>query len=601
MVDLTAKLVLRAQAEGQSEIRAMAAETAELAAAMREVREAAKSGGQVSASTIKELGGYANFEQAFRQAQKELEGGKTPGSGEAAAKEAAAWKLSAKQRAQAELGAAIEAAKDFKLIERADLQAETSVRREAEQTLKLRMGLWAQERREAEETAAAEARAAEQAARAQERAAREAARAEVQAQREMRREAEQTLAFNMRMWRQRQREMAPPPETRGRHGRGVLGELGMAAEYTLVYGAINKVLEGVGALARAPFDIAKMTLGVAEGARSVEELSKSTRMATDDIQGLQAAFELKGLDPDKLPQMLLFMAKSEVAAARGIKTNAAAFKALGVSVLDSQHRLKPMTELLYETTDALHKLGGGPKADAISMMIFGRGVKDLLPIIQGGSAALKEMSAQAKDMHFTLSPDEIGAAEKAAEDWSRLKLQMIGFRNDIAGAAMPILTGLLGDASEYLKSHRAEIVKDIKDTFAELKADLPVILSGMREFADLILKIAGAASGVAAITRMGADLSIAGSGNLPAGARMASLKDLQDTATRFILNQAQNLANGWRAADAQAGAKAGAAAATPPSGQVHITVSADKGSKVTGVTTKGSGLRTDLGFVGVTY
>ena len=67
-MDFTVGLRLRAQTEGVSAIKAMREETAELAAAMKEVRAAARSGGQVSPSSIKALGGFDKLQAAFAQA-----------------------------------------------------------------------------------------------------------------------------------------------------------------------------------------------------------------------------------------------------------------------------------------------------------------------------------------------------------------------------------------------------------------------------------------------------------------------------------------------------------------------------------------------------
>ena len=498
-MDLSVKLVLRAQSEGVSAIKEMREETAELAAAMKEVREAARSGGNVSASTIKQLGGFNEFQKAFEEAQKELAGG---------VKEAAPFDEEKAFRGRLRM---LNAQSKVRLSEseRTDREeaaafakAEQAKRREAIKTGDLQRKLFLDEVRATKATQA------------------EMAAAVARGQADMRRSMEETLAYNMRYWAARGRaaEREAAEEARldrqrrdalrsmglglfagreeggahgrggvagggGHRGRGLMAELGTAAEYTLTYGAINKVLEGIGAVAHSPIDIGKMTLGVAEQARQVKDLGKATGLTTNQVQELQYAFQAKGLDADKLPQTLLFLARSEVGAARGIKNNAVAFKALGVSIFDAHHRLKPLQQLLYETTDALHHQSSAAKEDAISQMIFGRGIKDILPVIQGGSAALRQMASEADKSGFVITPEDLERGELLAAQWSKLKLQLMGVRNTAAVAAMPIVSDLVGEASSYLTAHRDEVTKAIRDNFIEIKADIPIIVSGMKTLA----------------------------------------------------------------------------------------------------------------------
>lgn len=531
MQDLSIRLVLRAQAEGRSEIRAMREETSELAKALAEVRSAARNGGQVSAGAIRTLGGFDEFQKAFADAQRNLaapEGGARAGLDEEKAFRARLRMTDAMAKVRLR-----ESDRVTREEARADAQLSKEEERNAQELLRSRMSLWGQQRREAEQTAQAEARAEaeatrqaersaeellrfkmrmwEQQRREAERAASDEARVQERADRDAERSARELLQFRMRMTRQRvaeegqqqseanaryeemQRRHGWPVGGAGGHGgghgghRGFLGELGVAAQYTLVYGAINRALAGVGAVMHSPIDIGQMTLGVSQHAREIEELGRATRMTTNQVQELQYAFAAKGIDADKLPQTLLWLARSEVGAARGIKQQTVAFQALGVSVKDAQGHLKPLQQLLYETTDALHHQSNAAKADAISQMLFGRGVRDILPIVQGGSKALRDMAQDADKSGFVISPEDLDRGEQLAAQWSRLQLQFAGVRNSLAVAAMPVVSDVLGQASRYLTTHRSEVTKTISEDFAMLKADLPDIVQGMKEMADFAL------------------------------------------------------------------------------------------------------------------
>ena len=181
-MDLSVKVVLRAQAEGVSAIKKMREETAELAAAMKEVRSAASAGGSVSPGTVKALGGFAEFQKAFADAQRALA---------APAKEAGLVdpeKMFRGQMRRLDQMSKVRLAESKWVAssEAADAKAtSTAQKREAEGVLDFKRRMWAQQGREAEAEATTEARAAEQAAAAEIRA------------------AQASLRANMAYWRQR--------------------------------------------------------------------------------------------------------------------------------------------------------------------------------------------------------------------------------------------------------------------------------------------------------------------------------------------------------------------------------------------------------------
>lgn len=583
-MDLNVAVRLRAQTEGASAIKQMREETSDLAAALKEVRAAAQSGGRVSAGAIKTLGGFDEFQKAFVQAQRELVGG--------AASTPAGVPVDAEKAFRARLRLTNEMAKvrarSAEQASAAELKADAAVRKEAEETFRFRQRMNEQQRREAQETADTEARAA-----------REAARAQMEADREAAREAEETFRFRQRMTRQqadealaeerrlaRERAAFLGPVRHGR-GRGVFGELGIAAEYTLAYGAVNEALRGVAALARSPFDIGRMTLGVADEARQIEELAKQTRMSTSAVQELQYAFAMKGVDAEKLPQMLDFMAKSEVAAARGIRNSAVAFKALGVAVRDTRGHLVPMDRLLYETVGALDKLHGGSKATALSMMIFGRGAKEYMPVIQD-IRSLRAMAAEAENTGYVLGPDQLGGLQRLDEQYRHFQLQIETLKRTVAVAAMPIVSDLLRGSSDYLTKHHAEIAAEIKEDFQELRKDVPVILAGMTEFSKDMLATARAVREIVHDLNQNKDLikgltgatvavSRAGSGDLPkaASAGGGAWTNIEHAVTRH----AADLARSWTHPGAHP-------AAEHP--RVTVTVQALPGTSVRSVETRGS-------------
>ena len=113
---------------------------------MKEVREAARSGGQVSASAVKALGGFAEFQSAFAKAQREMAASvREMGPGEAEKAFRARVRIT-DQQAKVRLA---ESARVIKEEAANAARGEADQRREAEETLRFRQRMWGQQAREA--------------------------------------------------------------------------------------------------------------------------------------------------------------------------------------------------------------------------------------------------------------------------------------------------------------------------------------------------------------------------------------------------------------------------------------------------------------------
>ena len=510
-MDLSVKLVLRAQAEGTSAIRAMRQETAELATAMKEVREAARSGGRVSPSSIKALGGFEEFQKAFAEEQKRIAAAVGGGSERTLEEQERSFVRHIGRMSNMAKVRAAESTRVEREGAAADARVQAQKRREAIATGDLQRKLFLDEVR-ATKAATAEIDAA-------------VARGEANQRRSM----EETLAYNMRYWAARGRaaeqearqEMAAARQRReamrsmglgmfagsdpagagggrggghgggfvgsGGHGRGFMAEIGTAAEYTLTYGAINKVLEGVSAIARSPLALGRMTLGVADQAREIREGAADLGVSAKAFQDLRFAFGAKGLGEDRIQPMMQFMEKSAVGALRGIKSETVAFRALGISMKQLKADTHDPMKMLTDIGAKLEAIRNPAKRIAIADMIFGRDGSKYLSLFDHGF--LGKSFAESERSGATMSDSDLAAGQKVSDQWKELKLEMAGIRNETAAAAFPIMGQLLGDASGWLRQNRGEISKIIHDDMAELKADLPDIERGFTNVANSILQM----------------------------------------------------------------------------------------------------------------
>lgn len=78
--------------------------------------------------------------------------------------------------------------------------------------------------------------------------------------------------------------------------------------------------------------------------------------------------------------------------------------------------------------------------DAAAMAIFGRSARELNPLIEAGSEALKEYAAQAHEMGYVMSGDTLeafGRLDDAMQLWDN---QITTLKNNLALVLLPVLT-----------------------------------------------------------------------------------------------------------------------------------------------------------------
>lgn len=150
----------------------------------------------------------------------------------------------------------------------------------------------------------------------------------------------------------------------------------------------------------------------------MDKLSKASAKLGVPIEQLSAlayAADLSDVSFEALSKSVGKLSKNMVeAAAKPTGDAANAFRALGVSVVDSNGKLRSSDDVLGAVADKFSGLKDGAGKTAVSMAIFGKTGADLIPMLNDGRDGLKEMKDEAEK--FGLIVD--GKTGKAAEDFN---------------------------------------------------------------------------------------------------------------------------------------------------------------------------------------
>lgn len=210
-------------------------------------------------------------------------------------------------------------------------------------------------------------------------------------------------------------------------------------------GSLDKTTASTMALVAASASLvagfAKTTIETAKLADDIMTLSKVTGLSTDTIQEMNYSSELLDVSSETMSGAMRKMIKNMSDARDGSKGASEAFKDLHVNI-DNNGKLKNSEEVFYNVVDALGKMTNETERDALAMKVFGKSAMELNPLIEAGSASLKEMGKQAHEMGYVMSGNTLESFGKLDDAMQIFNNQSTSFKNAIAMAMLPVLTGL---------------------------------------------------------------------------------------------------------------------------------------------------------------
>lgn len=236
---------------------------------------------------------------------------------------------------------------------------------------------------------------------------------------------------------------------------------------------IDKQVSRIATAAAAAFTatagaVAVLVKNSIDSADELSKLSQKIGIATDELSKLNYAADLAGVETASLQTALQRLSRSAVDTAEGTGESKDAFEALGVSVTDTEGRLKSTDALLLELADAFAKFEDGPAKTAAAMDIFGKAGADLIPLLNGGASAIRSAGVELQKLGGVITPEAGRQAEQFNDNLSRLQKSISGVGNQISqnllGTLVDLSDELVGTAVEgdKVKTVADEITKAVQ-------------------------------------------------------------------------------------------------------------------------------------------
>lgn len=201
-------------------------------------------------------------------------------------------------------------------------------------------------------------------------------------------------------------------------------------------------------LERKLMDVTKES---AAAAKELEALSLQSGVSAQDLQAFQYAEDFLDVSTDTLTDSLKDLTTKMSDAKDGNEEVIAMFDQLGVSVTDAGGNLRDSHDVFLDVIDGLGEMGNQAERDALAMGLINESAQKLNPLIEQGSASLKKYAAEAENVGYILSNDQLKALTAVDEAQNRLLKSQEAVSKQISAEYAPYMSDALNQTRELIE------------------------------------------------------------------------------------------------------------------------------------------------------
>lgn len=208
--------------------------------------------------------------------------------------------------------------------------------------------------------------------------------------------------------------------------------------------ALGSALKSGLAVAAGAAAAAAGALGIAiKGAiNDADDMSKAAAklgIPIGELSQLRYAADLSGVSMDGLSTGVKKLSTTLNDAKNGSKSAVETLRQIGVSATDASGNLKSSSAVIGEISDRFAMMPDGVEKSALAVKLFGKSGLDMIPMLNGGSEALRQMMAEADALGLTLTAETGRAAEQFNDNLSRISYAGQGVVTQLTATLAPAL------------------------------------------------------------------------------------------------------------------------------------------------------------------
>jgi hypothetical protein len=266
--------------------------------------------------------------------------------------------------------------------------------------------------------------------------------------------------------------------TAGKVSGGLKGLAGAAGGLSGALGSLVPLATGAG--------LAAMAKGAIDAADDMNDLSQKTGVSVESLSKFQQAANASGSSIEGVGAAMIKLNKGLGA---GTGPAVEALKTLGISATDASGKLKSTDTIMLEVADKFAKMPDGANKTAAAIALFGKAGADMIPLLNGGSKAVTDLSA-------TMTGEFAKGADNLNDKLAALQGKLLALGVNIGTALMPALNVI------------ADLVMGLANAFAAMPGPLQAIVGGVVALAAAFVVLAPAISAVISIAGVLAGLKI---------------------------------------------------------------------------------------------
>lgn len=157
----------------------------------------------------------------------------------------------------------------------------------------------------------------------------------------------------------------------------------------------------------------------------------------EDMSRLRFAGDQLGVSTDTITRSMSI-------AAIHLEKNDKLAQKFGVSLKDSSGNVKPTIQVIGELGDKLKSIPDPLNRAAAAKEMFGRSVREMMPLLNQGSAGLAAFAKESDALGNTMSQKDLNASKQFGLEMKQLKASITGVGMDIGRAVLPAIQSLIG-------------------------------------------------------------------------------------------------------------------------------------------------------------
>lgn len=197
-------------------------------------------------------------------------------------------------------------------------------------------------------------------------------------------------------------------------------------------------------------------------AGQLDDVSQRTGVAASSLSALKFAAEQVGSSFEVVEKALLKQSAFLKQVASGGKEAVGTLQDLGITAESFLGATQEERFLLL--ADGISKIEDEGLRAATAMKVFGKSGAELIPLLNGGSAAINQLTAQAAELNLVLSDTDVAAGAMLGDTIDQLFASFTALRN-IVGAALVPEFQMLTETAVRLVSTTVDLVNGNREWF----------------------------------------------------------------------------------------------------------------------------------------